>query len=281
MSITFIGHVSKDINIVMENSVIKNKLEIPGGGVFFGSIAAASLNNEVNVITKVSKNDQQLFSDLDKNLIKVKWCYSKTSTSIENVYPSGDPDHRMSRMLSKADSFAVKDFENLNDEIIHISPLWHGEFPEELIPVIRKKAEILGLDAQGFLRNVDENRNMNYSDWEFKLKYLPLVDIFKVDIKEAYILTQENDPIKALKIIKEYGAKEVLLTHNRGIILGVDNKILESSFGKYKIEGRTGRGDTCVAAYLVARKKMDFQNALNYAAEITTKKMQYKGPYKG
>ncbi|GAB6188609.1 hypothetical protein JCM30566_03480 [Marinitoga arctica] len=34
MSITFIGHVSKDINIVMENSKIVNKTKIPGGGLY-------------------------------------------------------------------------------------------------------------------------------------------------------------------------------------------------------------------------------------------------------
>ncbi|SHE32140.1 Sugar or nucleoside kinase, ribokinase family [Marinitoga hydrogenitolerans DSM 16785] len=281
MSITFIGHVSKDINIVMENSKIINKTKIPGGGVFFGSIAAATLNDEVNVITKVSEKDKQLFSDLEKNQVKVKWIYSKKSTSIENIYPSGDPDHRVSRMLSKADSFTIKDFENLNNKIIHISPLWHGEFSEDLIPVIRKKTEVLGLDAQGFLRNVNEDGKMNYSDWSLKNKYLPLVDIFKVDIKEAYILTKEKDPKRALNMIKDYGVKEIILTHNKGIFLMVNNSIYEAFFGNYKMEGRTGRGDTCVAAYLVAREKMNYNNALKFAAEITTKKMQYKGPYRG
>lgn len=280
MSITFIGHVSKDINVFIKNG-IKEKQVIPGGGVFFGAIASAALGEKTTVITKVVENEKNFFNELEKNRIRVKWIFSKANTSIQNTYPTNNPDHRISKMISKADEFTKNDLVNIEDKIIHISALWHGEFPEELIPFVREKSEILGLDAQGFLRNIDDEGNMNYSDWNMKKLYLPLVDVFKVDIKEAYILTQEKDPIKALKIIKGYGPKEILLTHNKGVLLGVENDIYESFFGEYKIEGRTGRGDTCVAAYLIARSKMDYQEALDFAAKITTEKMQYKGPYKG
>ncbi|OQY09605.1 MAG: carbohydrate kinase [Marinitoga sp. 4572_148] len=279
MSITFIGHVSKDINVFIKNG-IKEKQVIPGGGVFFGAIASAALGEKTTVITKVVENEKNFFNELEKNRIRVKWIFSKANTSIQNTYPTNNPDHRISKMISKADEFTKNDLINIEDKIIHISALWHGEFPEELIPFVREKSEILGLDAQGFLRNIDDEGNMNYSDWNMKKLYLPLVDVFKVDIKEAYILTQEEDPIKALKVINEYGPKEVLLTHNKGILLKVGDKIYESFFEEYKIEGRTGRGDTCVAAYLIARSKMNYQKALDFAAKITTEKMQYKGPYK-
>lgn len=280
MSITFIGDVSKDINVYIKNG-IKEKQEIPGGGVFFGAITSSVLGEKTRVITKVAKKDKDFFNELEKNKVIVKWIFSKESTSICNTYPTNNPDHRISRMVSKADFFTKKDIIDVKDDIIHISALWHGEFPEELIPFIRENSEILGLDAQGFLRNVIDGGKMDYSDWNMKKLYLPLVDVFKVDIKEAYILTQEKNPIKALKVIQGYGPKEVLLTHNKGILLGIEDKIYESFFGEYKIEGRTGRGDTCVAAYLIARNKMDYQKALDFVAKIATKKMQYKGPYKG
>jgi sugar/nucleoside kinase (ribokinase family) len=272
--IIFIGHVSKDINQV------KNIIQIiPGGGVYYGSFVAKSFSWETIVLTKGNYNDKELFKDMEEYGIKVIWKSSENTTSIKNIILTDNPDDRFSKIMSRADPFNINDIRNLEGDIIHISPLWFGEFPDELIEEVRKKAKVIGLDAQGFLRHIDNNGNMIYKDWEEKRKYLPLVDVFKVDAREAEILTEEKDMKRALKIISHYGPNEILLTYRDGIMLFVENNIYEEKFGKWNLEGRTGRGDTALSSYIIHRH-LGYEEALLKSALITTEKMQRTGPFK-
>jgi sugar/nucleoside kinase (ribokinase family) len=74
----------------------------------------------------------------------------------------------------------------------------------------------------------------------------------------------------------------VLLTHKTGVVAADAAGTAQAAFGAYPMEGRTGRGDTCTAAFLVARQSgASLDEAARFAAEITTRKMQYPGPYRG
>ena len=55
----------------------------------------------------------------------------------------------------------------------------------------------------------------------------------------------------------------------------------ESAFTGFTVEGRTGRGDTCTEAFLVGIRRMGLREATALAAEVTSKKMQYRGAYRG
>ncbi len=270
-----IGHVSKDVNVVRGKKEV-----VPGGGVYYGSFVARSLGKEVRVITKLNLEDKPLFEEMEGFGIEVLWIQSEKTTSIENVYPSENPDERISRMISRADSFELEDIEKVSG-VVHITPLWHGEFPEELLEKIRERVEVLSADAQGFLRNVSESGEMYYKDWERK-DLLKILDVFKLDVKEAKILTGKEDPIEALEYLKNLGIKEIVLTSGEGVHIMRNGKAAFSPFGEWKLEGRTGRGDTAIAAYLSLRGEVkDLEKLASEVSRITTLKMQRKGPYKG
>jgi len=274
MKIVFIGHVSIDINIIKSKTQI-----IPGGGVYYGAFVAKSFGWDTFIYTKGNPNDKELFKDLEEFGVVLKWIPSRNSTSINNILLTDNPDDRKSKIISRADPFTLEDIKDIESDIVHISPLWHGEFPEEFIEKLKIKTKVLGLDAQGFLRNLDGNGNMIYKDWEEKEKYLPLIDVFKVDLREAEILTGSQDIEKALLIISQWGPHEILLTYKDGVFLWVEGKIYEEKFGEWTLEGRTGRGDTCMSAYLVNRN-LGYKNALKEAEKITTEKMKKPGPFK-
>ena len=271
----FIGHVSKDVNVV------RGKREIvPGGGVYYGSFAARSLGKEVKVITKLNLEDKPLFEEMEDFGIEVIWIESERTTSIENVYPSENPDERISRMVSRADPFDIEDIKFV-DGMAHVTPLWHGEFPEELLEKLRERVEVLSADAQGFLRNVSESGQMHYEDWKRK-DLLKILDVFKLDIKEAKILTGKESPEEALEYLRDFGVKEIVLTSGEGVYLMRDGRVAFSPFGEWKLEGRTGRGDTAIAAYLSLRDEIeDLERLAREVSRITTLKMRRKGPYKG
>lgn len=275
MKIVFIGHLSKDINVFKHGEQI-----IPGGGVYYGAFVAKSFSPEVSVYTKLNDIDRKLFRDMEDYCIDVIYFPSMTTTTIKNIYTTDNPDDRISRMIERAEPFTEEEINKIGyADIIDISGLSYGEIPERFIEELRKKAEVLGLDAQGFLRNVDSEGNMVYRDWEYKEKYLPLIDVFKVDSRESEILTGIKDINKALEKIAEWGPKEILLTYRDGIILRAKGRTFEEKFGGWTLEGRTGRGDTCMAGYLVHRH-LGYESALKKAAEIATEKMKNPGPYK-
>ncbi len=276
----FVGHVSKDINVVKGVESV-----VPGGGVLYGAFTSRSLGEPTTVITKVAQGDRKLFEEMEGFGIDVIFLDSKGTTSIRNVYPSDNPDERVSTMVSRADPFTKEDIEKLEKILkgsdVHLTPLWYGEFPEDLIPILREYASTFSGDAQGFLRHVEDGK-MIYRDWERKEELLRYFDVFKLDINEARILTGEEDPERIFKDLEGWGLKEIVLTRSDGVFVRRDGRTEFSPFGEWTLEGRTGRGDTCIAAYLVLRKRIkDLKELTEQVALITTKKMQRPGPYRG
>ncbi len=273
MKITFIGHVSKDVNI----TPIGKKI-VAGGGVFYGSIAVTALKAEAEVYTKCSVNDIDFFSEMKKSGVKVHFLESPTTTSIENVYTE-NPDERKSRVISLAFPFHLDEIVKIKEKVVHVNPLWFGEFPEESLKIIRDRTEFLAGDAQGFVRVIN-NGKMIYKDWEKKVNYLKYFDLFKVDSNESRILSGKKELKEGLIVLKEMGAKIVLGTYSKGVCTYDGKNFYEAKFGEWSLEGRTGRGDTCTAAFMVALDRMNVKSATEFAARITTLKMCSPGPLK-
>lgn len=275
MKLAFMGHLSVDINVVKGVSHTT-----AGGGIFYGSVAAHRLGAEAVVYTKCAVRDRHRFDELSAAGVRVVFLDSETSTSIQNDYPTDNPDDRTSRLLSGAAPFTAADLDQVEGDTLHVNPLWLGEFPPALLQRARQRFGFLGGDAQGFLRAVGEDGQMSYQDWSDKARDLPLFDLLKVDLKEARALTGAATPRAAIERLHALGVRGVLLTHKDGVCASDGERIEEAAFGPYSIEGRTGRGDTCTAAFLVARARMSLAEACAFAARITTEKMGYKGPYR-
>ena len=280
MKIVFVGHVCVDKNVVRGEAET-----LHGGGVVHGGITAQRLGAQAIVITKCAEADRPFFRHLGEAGVETVFRSSLTSTSIRNVYPSENPDDRQSALISRALPFNEADLDciaGFRADVIHVNPLWFGEFPPALLQILRKRAAFLAADAQGFLRVAETDGRMIHRDFADKRTVLPLLDLFKVDSKEALLLTTEKDPVRAARAVHALGPKLVLLTHQAGVCVYDGQESYEASFGTYPLEGRTGRGDTCTASFLAARGRGEsFQTATAFAADITTRKMQYRGPFRG
>lgn len=280
MRILFVGHVCVDKNVVRGQTET-----LYGGGVMHGAITAQRLGAQAIVITKCAEADRPGFSPLAEAGVETVFLPSPTSTSIRNVYPSENPDDRQSSLIARAAPFAEADLDciaGLGADVVHVNPLWFGEFPPSLLAHLRRRTAFLAADAQGFLRVAEANGQMVHRDFADKQAILPLLDLFKVDSKEALLLTGEEHPERAARAVHALGPKLVLLTHQGGVCVFDGRETCHAAFGRYPLEGRTGRGDTCTASFLVARGRgLDFQAAATFAADITTRKMQYRGSFRG
>jgi sugar/nucleoside kinase (ribokinase family) len=58
---------------------------------------------------------------------------------------------------------------------------------------------------------------MIYRDLAEKHKVLPVFDVFKVDLNEAFILTGEQEVRRAAQAVRDLGPRTVILTHRGGV----------------------------------------------------------------
>jgi len=274
---TFImGHISIDENIYQGETV----KEI-GGAVVYSSCASYAIGYKTGILTKLSfldKNYLEAFTIPEEDIFALN---SKNTTSIRNIYHCVDRERRTCTALSIADPFTIEDVpSNIDSQIYHFAGLISGEFDNEMIKFLHNKGKI-ALDLQGFLRNVGENKEMVFKDWEEKKEYLPYIDYLKTDAAEAEIMTGTKDRKKAAEILFEWGAKEIMITHNKEVLIYNGKKYYTYPLKPRNLSGRTGWGDTCFSAYITERLDKDIEDALLFASALVSLKMERPGPFKG
>lgn len=276
-ALAFAGDLCLDVNVIGDDARHE-----AGGGVLHGAVTAARLGVPVRAWAKTAPADQPRFGALDAAGVEVHWVESPASTSIRNEYPPGRPDQRTSRILGRAAPFTAYEVAALSADILHLNPLWAGLFPAEHLPLARTRARVLSADAQGFLRHAAEDGTLEQRPWPEAARYLPLLDVLKVDAGEARTLTGLDDRVAAARALRDLGARTVLLTFEDGVLAFDGEDLHEARWSGWTLEGRTGRGDTCTAAFLVGLAQgLPLPAAVALAARITSAKMQYRGPYRG
>lgn len=274
---TFImGHISIDENIY-QGETIK---EI-GGAVFYSSCASHAIGHKTGILTKLSFKDKNCLEALTIPEEDIFALNSKNTTSIRNIYHSADRERRTCTALSIAEPFTIDDIpENINSQIYHFAGLIYGEFDSKMIKFLYSKGKI-ALDVQGFLRNVGENKEMVFKDWEEKKEYLPYIDYLKTDVAEAEIMTGTKDKKKAAEMLFGWGAKEIMITYNKEVLIYNGKRHYTCPLKPRNLSGRSGRGDTCFSAYITERLNKGINEALLFAAALVSLKMESPGPFKG
>lgn len=271
-----IGQPSLDINTDYDGTTIRAY----GGAVVYSGYAAGALGHATAVLPKadLAKTDvHALFADA-KN-VSVFPVASTHGTSISNVYHTADRERRTCKAISSIDPYRVEEIPDIDAKIYHLAGLVHGDIGEEIIAFSAKKAKV-AVDVQCLLRWVEDG-NMVFHDWAQKKESLPLIDYLKTDAAEAEILTGLTDRPAAAKQLFDWGAKEVMITHNTEVLVYDGNTFYTQPIKSRNLSGRTGRGDTTFAGYLNERIAGDIPTALLWATALVSLKMETPGPFKG
>ena len=270
-----VGVLSKDRNVVLGKEEV-----MYGGGSYCAAFAAVNSGFRVAVVTKLAEEDLSGLQPLREAGIDVFYTLSPRTTSIKNVYTTPDLDRRTCHMLSMAEPFGVEEFpEKIEASVYQIAALIAGEVPLEVVKYLAGKGKV-GLDVQGFVRNA-VGSDLVSQDWQEKWNALPYIDFLKTDAAEAEILTGKTNRDEAMRALVDMGAKEIILTHSSEVMAYAEGEVYHAEFKARNLSGRTGRGDTCFAAYLTQRLHKNPEEALKYAAALTSLKMETPGPFKG
>ncbi len=269
-----IGHISLDYNIdYLDNQII----EI-GGAVIYSSAAAYALGHKVGAVTKLALEDKSRLDALVIPKEDIFFVESAKSTSIRNKYFTADKERRACTCISQADPFAIKDIPNVDAEIYHFAGLIYGDFDGKLIKELSKKGKI-AVDVQATLRHQDPNDGgrMYFEDWADKKELLPYIDFLKTDAAEAEILTGTSDRKLAAKMLYDWGAKEICITHNTEVLAYDGKNYYTCPIKARNLSGRSGRGDTTFASYITERLYNDVPTSLLWATATVSLKMEKPG----
>jgi len=273
LDVVIVGHLSRDI-IVVDGG----RQEATGGAVYFAAFAAKPACSKILIITKLALADIDLLCDFWQKGIPVLPLLSPQTTVMEDSFDSGENYTRKSKVLSLASSFRIEEIPVNSAEVFYLAGLMQGEIPEVLIEELSHRGKI-ALDVQGFLRAPDQG-TLVFSEWKEKERYLPYVHFLKADRREAYFLTGNSEIEDMIRSIHKWGVKEVLITDDQGVTVSDGVLILRKPFDRYRIEARTGRGDTSFASYLSWRINHDTEKSLDYCLRITNRKLCMPGPYR-
>lgn len=271
--VLYIGNYTKDTIVSPSGTKI-----VDGGAVNYAAHAAARLGKNVAVVTRLSKEDEHVVEKFKQSGIDCYVTYTATSTLLKLEYPTTDPDLRTLSVMSVAGSITASDVEQLNARAAVIGSSLRGEVGIDVMRALKDKNMTVAADMQGFVR-VLRGTELKYEPWDEMQSTLALIDVVKSDAVEAEFLTGETDLHKAAEFYAKMGPREIVLTHKDGLLIYADGNFYEMNFYAARLDGRSGRGDTCLGAYVAQRLSLAPREAGIWAAAVTSLKMEKVGPF--
>jgi sugar/nucleoside kinase (ribokinase family) len=276
--IAFIGHMCFDEVVPYQGT----PRVAPGSAVLCGALAAARVGKKVAVVTKMAPGDQNILEPLLQNGVEVHPTPSAETTYMKVVHSTADVDERQIYQLANAGFFSLIDIPALKARQVHLAGITDQEFDLGFICGLKERGFRLSADMQSFVRQVQPvTHQIAFQDVPAKMEIVRQMDMVKLDIVEAKVLTGSEDLEKAARIIEYWGCPEVIITHTEGVLAQVSGRTYYEKFTNRSVVGRTGRGDTTFAAYLTWRMDHAVAESLTFAAALVSIKMETPGPFKG
>ncbi len=251
---------------------------VDGGAVNYAAHAAARLGLKTAVVTRLAQEHARVVEKLTQAGIDCRAIYAPESTCMKLEYPTNDPDVRHLSVTSTAGSITVNEVKNLKAKAVVIGTSLRGEVGLDVIEAMDEKDTLLAADAQGFVR-VLRGQRLEYEPWGEMNATLAHLDILKADAVEAEFLTGESDIREAAVAFARMGRAEIVLTHKDGLLVLAEGQFHAARFYPRNLDGRSGRGDTCIGAYVAMRLTKPPAEAGIWAAAVTSLKMETLGPF--
>jgi sugar/nucleoside kinase (ribokinase family) len=274
----FIGHVTVDEIDAPEGSA----RGVPGGAPLFGALAACWAERKIAVVTRMAEEDAPILEPLKRAGIDVYLQPVACTTRMRVEHPTGNPDERVMVQTRNAGFFVDADVPPVEPCRIHLGALTDREFSLEFLRHLKGRGFRLSVDMQDFVRQVDpETGIIQFKDVPEKREIVRLSDAVKLDIVEAEVLTGTRNLEEAAGRVEGWGANEILLTCSDGALARHRGKTFFERFSNRNSQGRTGRGDTTMGAYLTRRMDHSVQESLAFAVALASIKMESPGPFRG
>lgn len=269
-----VGNYTKDTIITPDGTRY-----VDGGGMNYAAHVAKGLGRATAIVTRLAKDDEHVVTNIRADGIDCYPFYSPSSTLMTLEYKTHDVDKRSLYVKATGGTIAPQHMDGLESRAIIVSPSIRGEVELEFFKAMRQRSDtLISADVQGFVR-VLRGETLVYEPWPEMEEVLRRTDILKTDAVEAAFLTGETDIEKAASFLARAGAREVLLSHSEGILVHAEGKFHHYRFHAQSMEGRSGRGDTCVGSYVSMRLELPPREAGKWSAAATSLKVERLGVF--
>lgn len=272
--IALLGHYTKDTIVSAAGTRI-----VDGGACNYGANVAVRMGLKTAVITRLAQEDFHVVDRLKGLGVDVFALATPASTCLRLEYPTSNVDERVIYVTSTAGAFTLAEVEALQARATLIGASMRGEVGLDVVAELGQKDTLLAADVQSFLR-VERGGVLTPAAWPEKGQVMAHLDVLKTDAVEAELLTGESDIKVAARMIADMGPSEVVLTHRDGLLVYAEGRFYEAGFFPQQLVGRSGRGDTSIAAYMARRLTASPAEATIWAAAVVSLKLEAEGPFR-
>ncbi len=249
--------------------------------VLYAAIAASCLEKKVATVTRVSEGEEHLLAPL-KNADIDLFVEHGEAMEYRVVFKTADIDQRQPYLIKGAKPFSIEEIPPFEPSLIHLCCVGAPYSQLELMRELKARAFRLSVDMQGFLLQPDsETGALHLKDLHEKKEILSIADFIKVDALEAKVLTGADILQEQANILEDLGSAEAIITSSKGALVQHAGKTTFSKFTNASTNGRMGRGDTLIGSYLARRLDHSVEESLQFAAALTSIKIETPGPFRG
>jgi len=276
--ITFIGHMCYDeVKPYGEDPIIA-----PGSAVLCGAMVTAKIGVKTAAVVKMSQDEERINQPMKDLGVDVFVIPADCTTYSRVLHRSENVDERDITLVRTAGLIKIEDVPDLASRYFHLAGISDSEFNMELIDGLKARGYNLTTDMQSYVRQITpKTHEIHFGDVKDKEEIVSKMDMVKLDVVEAKVLTGTDDLEKAAQIVGSWGCPEIMITRSDGVLVYAKGQSYFEKFSNNSVIGRTGRGDTTFSAYLAWRLEHDIPQSLKFAAALVSIKMEKYGPFQG
>jgi sugar/nucleoside kinase (ribokinase family) len=276
--ITFIGHMCYDEVTPFGGETII----APGSAVLCGAMVTARVGIKTAAVVRMSLDEEPITQPMKDVGVDVFIIPADCTTYSRVLHESENVDERKITLVRTAGLIKIDDVPEFESRIVHLGGISDSEFDMALIDGLKARGYSLSTDMQSFVRQITPvTHEINFGDVKNKKEIVSKMDMIKLDIVEAKVLTGTDNLEEAALIVESWGCPEIVITQSQGVLARVGGINYYEKFSNNSVIGRTGRGDTTFAAYQAWRLNHDVAESLKFAAALVSIKMETYGPFKG
>ncbi|HAR95081.1 MAG TPA: hypothetical protein DCR97_03835 [Deltaproteobacteria bacterium] len=274
--ILFIGHINRDTVEPFKGPPFTEECS----PVTFAAAAACRVGGRIAAVTKISGNEESLLEPLKEAGVHL-FVQSGEATEGHIIFPTANVDQRQIYRIKVGEPFASGEMPACKPCLVHLCCFDACGFLPKLMRALKARGFRLSVDMMSVMLQADASGAAHLEDVPEKKEILNMADFVKVDVVEAKVLTGADAPKDQADILEGWGSSETIITSSEGVLAQGNGTSAFAKFTNRNTRGRMGRGDTCMGAYLARRLDHPLEDAVRFAAALTSIKLESPGPFTG